>query len=80
MAGWAASISVLGLLLTAIFLLTIIQRVFSGPLNEKWSAMPDLSLGEQLAFAPPIALMFLLGIYPQILLSLVNSTVMQMVK
>lgn len=80
LAGWAASISILGLLLTAIFLLTIIQRVFSGPLNEKWSAMPDLSLAEQLAFAPPIALMFLLGIYPQLLLSLVNSTVVQMVK
>jgi NADH-quinone oxidoreductase subunit M len=80
LAGWAASISVLGLLLTAVFLLTILERVFSGPLNEKWSTMPDLSMAEQMVFVPPIALMFLLGIYPQLLLSLVNSTVLQMVK
>lgn len=80
LAAWAASISILGLLLTAIFLLTILQRVFSGPVNEKWTGIPDLSWTEQLAFAPPIALMFLLGIYPQLLLSLINSTVIQMVK
>jgi NADH-quinone oxidoreductase subunit M len=80
LAGWAASISILGLLLTAIFLLTILERVFSGPINERWSGVPDLSLTEQLAFAPPIALMFLLGIYPQMLLSIINNTVVQMVK
>jgi NADH-quinone oxidoreductase subunit M len=29
-APWAAALSVLGLLVTAIFILTILQRVFSG--------------------------------------------------
>src|SRR5436190_16967905 len=35
--AWAAAISTLGLLATAIFLLTILQKIFSGPVNPKWS-------------------------------------------
>jgi NADH-quinone oxidoreductase subunit M len=77
---WAASVSVLGLLLTAIFILTILQRVFSGPLQERWSRMPDLTLGERLALLPAIALMFVLGVYPQLVLGVINSTAMQMVQ
>jgi NADH-quinone oxidoreductase subunit M len=80
LATWPASVSVLGLLLTAIFILTILQRVFSGPLPEKWSRMPDLTVGERLAMLPAIALMFVLGIYPQLVLGVVNSTVMRMVQ
>ena len=74
------SVSVVGLLLTAIFLLTILQRVFSGPLQEKWSGLPDLTLGERLALLPPIALMFALGLYPQLVLGVINNTVLQMVQ
>jgi NADH-quinone oxidoreductase subunit M len=80
LATWPAAVSVLGLLLTAIFVLTILQRVFSGPLQEKWSRMPDLTLGERLALLPAIALMFVLGLYPQLVLGVINSTAMQMVK
>ena len=34
---WATALSVIGLLVTAVFILGILQRVFSGPLNERWS-------------------------------------------
>jgi NADH-quinone oxidoreductase subunit M len=77
---WATSISVLGLLVTAIFILGILQRVFSGPLNQQWSAFPDLSTRERLALVPAIGLMFVLGLYPQLVLAVINSTVMQMVQ
>jgi NADH-quinone oxidoreductase subunit M len=80
LATWPAAVSVLGLLLTAIFILTILQRVFSGPLQEKWSPMSDLTLGERLALLPAIALMFVLGLYPQLVLGVINSTAMQMVQ
>jgi NADH-quinone oxidoreductase subunit M len=78
--SWATSISVLGLLMTALFILTLIQRVFSGPLNPTWAAFPDLTTGERLALVPPIALMFAIGLYPQLVLGVVNSTVMQLVQ
>lgn len=79
LATCSASLSVIGLLVTAIFILTLLQRVFNGPLNQKWSALPDLTLGERLLVAPAIALMFILGICPQFILGAVNSTVMKMV-
>jgi NADH-quinone oxidoreductase subunit M len=70
---------VLGLLVTAIFVLGILQHVFSGPLNPKWVGFLDLTAGEQLALAPAIGLMFAIGIYPQLILGTVNNTVIQMV-
>jgi NADH-quinone oxidoreductase subunit M len=77
---WATSLTVIGLLMTAIFILTILQRVFAGPLNERWSQFQDLTTGERLALLAPIALMFVLGIYPQLVLGVINSTTMKMVQ
>jgi NADH-quinone oxidoreductase subunit M len=79
LAAVATSVSVLGLLMTAVFLLTVIQKVFSGPVNAKWAAMPDLTLTERLALAPVIALMFVLGLYPQLITGMVHGTVTQWV-
>jgi NADH-quinone oxidoreductase subunit M len=80
LAPWAAALSTLGLLVTAIFLLTLIQHVFCGPLNARWSQMPDLTLSERALVAVPIALMFVLGIWPQLVLGVIDSTVMKMVQ
>jgi len=76
----ATSLSVIGLLVTAIFILTILQRVFNGPLNEKWSKFPDLSLGEIALVTIPVVLMFVLGLYPRLVLDVINPTVLQMVE
>jgi len=79
LATWATALSVIGLLVTAVFILTMVQRVFHGPLNEKWSKLPDLTISERVLVLPALALMLLLGIYPQIVISVINSTVVQMV-
>jgi NADH-quinone oxidoreductase subunit M len=71
----AAGISVLGLLITAAVILTVIQKVFTGPVPERWAEFPDLHGGERLGMAPVIGLMFLLGLLPQIVLDRVNPTV-----
>jgi NADH-quinone oxidoreductase subunit M len=80
LATWTTSLATLGLLLTAIFILGILQRVFYGPLSEQWAGMQDLTIGEQLALVPAIGLMFVLGIYPQLMLVNLNTTVMQFVQ
>jgi NADH-quinone oxidoreductase subunit M len=77
---WAAAASTLGLLVTAIFLLTLLQRVFNGPLNERWKGFPDLSIRERWLVGPPVALMFVLGLYPQLVLGVVDQTVVTMVR
>ena len=80
LAPWAAAISTLGILVTAIFLLTLIQRVFCGPLNERWAKLPDLTTAERLLVLPSIALMFVLGIWPQFILGVVDATVVKLVQ
>ena len=80
LAPWAAAISTIGLLVTAIFLLTLIQRVFCGPLNERWAKMPDLTTAERFLVLPSIALMFVLGIWPQFILGAVDATVVKLVQ
>jgi NADH-quinone oxidoreductase subunit M len=80
LASWAAALSVLGLLVTAVFLLTILQRVFNGPLTERWRGFPDLSSRERWIVLPPTAAMLVLGIYPQLLIQYINPTVINMVE
>ena len=76
----AALLSIPGLLLTAIFMLNVLQRIFSGPLPGKWSGWPDLTLGERLTLAPVTALMLALGFFPQLLTGLANPAVLEMLK
>jgi NADH-quinone oxidoreductase subunit M len=80
LAPWAAALSVLGLLVTAIFILTILQRVFNGPLNVKWAGFPDLGFGEQALLSVPMVLMFALGLNPQLVLGVINNTAVQIVE
>jgi len=74
----AATVSVLGLLVTAVVILTVIQKVFNGPTPEKWAKFPDLHGGERLAMAPVIGLMLLLGLLPQLIIETINPTVMNL--
>ncbi len=80
LAPWAAALSVIGILVTAIFILTVIQRVFAGPLNEKWATFADLTLAERALVAIPLVLMLVLGVLPQLLLQFTNATVMRMLE
>jgi NADH-quinone oxidoreductase subunit M len=41
--------------------------------------MPDLSVSERVILAPAIGLMFILGIYPQLAIGIVNRTVLEFV-
>ena len=74
----AATVSLLGLLVTAVVILTVIQKVFAGPTPERWAAFPDLHGGERLALAPVIGLMFLVGLLPQLIVENVNPTVVNL--
>ncbi len=74
----AATVSVLGLLVTAAVILTVIQKVFWGPLAGHCANFPDLHHGERLALAPVIGLFFLLGFLPQLIVDSVNPTVMNL--
>lgn len=80
LATCSAALSVIGLLVTAIFILTVLQRVFNGPLNEKWSRFPDLTPAEIGLLLIPVALMFVLGVYPRLVLDVINPTAVNLVE
>ncbi len=72
------SVAVFGLLITAIVFLRAMQALFSGPLAESCSNLPDLRRSEKLVIIPITLLMFAIGIAPQFLFNLFNSTVVRL--
>lgn len=75
LAPWAAAVGTLGLLGTALFLLTFWQRVFHGPAAGAGRGFRDLDASEIVSLLPLIVLMFLLGVLPQLLAGLINPLV-----
>ncbi len=72
----AASLATLGLLATAIFFLTFWQRVFHGPrAGAAAGEFRDVSGVELVTLVPLVALMFVLGVWPQLLAGLINPLV-----
>jgi NADH-quinone oxidoreductase subunit M len=74
------AIAVLGLLFTAITFLRAMQLLFSGPLSEDCAAFSDLIRREKFVVVPVTLLMFAVGVAPQFLLNIFNSTVVQMTR
>ena len=68
-------ISLLGVILTAGFMLWAIQRVFYGPLDEKWKNMTDMNDIEMGALVPLMVLTILFGVYPSFILDMINNSV-----
>ena len=68
------ALATLGLLATAVFLLTMLQRVFTGPINEKYQSMPDLTRNEILILTPIMILVIWAGTYPKTWLSFSQIT------
>jgi NADH:ubiquinone oxidoreductase subunit 4 (subunit M) len=63
---------------TAIVFVRAMQSLFSGPLAEDCSAFPDLLGSEKLVIVPVTLLMFALGLVPQFMFNVFNTTVVQM--
>lgn len=72
-------ISTLGILLGAGYMLWTLQRVYLGPLNEKWNTMQDLDKRELAMFIPLAAIVFYLGINPSAMLNIMNTSVNSLV-
>ena len=76
LAPGAAALACLGLLGTALFLLTFWQRVFHGPVAGATTAgFRDLRGAEYAVLVPLVALMFILGLAPGLLTHLINPLV-----
>jgi NADH-quinone oxidoreductase subunit M len=71
---WAI-IAATGVILSAIYMLWMYQRVFFGPITHAENGkLSDLSGRERLVFAPLILLIFWIGVYPQPILDRAQPT------
>lgn len=71
---WAPALATIGLLITAVFILGVIQKVITGPLNKRWRGLPDLNTQEKWVVIPGLLIMLLAGIYPQLLIRFINES------
>ena len=72
----AAIVAISGVLLGAVYMLWMYQRVMFGPLtNPKNQELKDLSTREVLVFVPILVMLFVMGMYPQPFLSRMEPSV-----
>jgi NADH-quinone oxidoreductase subunit M len=75
-----AGIGAIGVILAAIYLLHMYQRVFLGPVtNEEAKSLPDINWREILTLVPLLVLIFWIGLYPRPFFNLMAPTVEQVV-
>jgi NADH-quinone oxidoreductase subunit M len=74
-AWWWAAAAVLGIVLAAIYILLMYQRLMTGPTVPAVAGFSDLNVREVVALAPLLALLVVLGFFPQPLTSIINPAV-----
>jgi NADH-quinone oxidoreductase subunit M len=68
--------AVLGVILGAVYLTWMYQRVIFGPItHEENRSLSDLSLREIVVFTPIVVLVFWMGVYPRPLLSRMEPSI-----
>jgi NADH-quinone oxidoreductase subunit M len=73
----AAVAATIGIILAAIYILWMYQRTMTGPVQPGLETMPDLKARELWAVGPLIALIVVLGVFPQPILKIINPAVHQ---
>ena len=74
------ALALFGLLFTAIVIIRTMQLLFSGPLTDACGSFSDLRVSETAVILPISVLMIAIGIAPQFLFNIFNTTVVQMAR
>jgi NADH-quinone oxidoreductase subunit M len=77
---WLTGAATLGVILAAVYLLVMFERVFLGPIiHAENRSLQDLKLREVLLLLPLLVLIFWIGLYPKPFLALISPSVEQLV-
>jgi NADH-quinone oxidoreductase subunit M len=71
----AAVFATVNIILAAVYILWMYQRVAGGPVRDRVAGMADLRPRELLAVSPLIAAIIFVGVYPQPVLDIINPAV-----
>jgi NADH-quinone oxidoreductase subunit M len=69
-----------GIVLGAAYMLWTYQRIFLGPLNEKYGALAEIGGREIFTLAPLAAIVLLLGFYPHPILGMMETSMNHLVR
>jgi NADH-quinone oxidoreductase subunit M len=71
-----AAVAAFGVILAAVYMLSVVQKVFFGPLkNPKNAHLPDLNVREGIALVPLVIMIFVIGLFPSVFLSRSSQSV-----
>lgn len=72
----ATALSTIGLFFTGAYILKALKQVLHGPLNERWAGvLKDINSRELVVIIPLMMVMLVLGIFPSVLLNMINQAV-----
>ena len=75
-ATWAAAGAALGVIFSAVYMLTLYRRTVFGVItNEKLEGISDLTRTEMIVFAPLVVATIVLGVYPQPIFDMAHMSV-----
>lgn len=77
--GWPTAIAVFGIVLTAGYILWMIQRVLFGPALPRYADLGDATLVEAVPVVALIIAIVVVGVYPAILTDVFNTEIASMV-
>ena len=77
---WIVVLSILGVILTAGYILRMIQKMFLGQFNSKWEGLSEINGREIFTLVPLALLTIAIGIYPNLLNVFIRDTVDNLVK
>lgn len=72
---WWAVVGVVGVILSAVYLLWAYQRAFHRKAESSESSIKDMTLKEKLYIAPLILVIFFVGIFPSTMLNKISPSV-----
>jgi len=66
-------VAIIALVFSALFMLRVVQQTFYGPHNEKYAALPDVTLGLGMPRIILAAILVLFGLYPSLMLDMIEA-------
>lgn len=68
-----AVISIFAVVITAIYILRVVQQVFFGPRNAKWDHLKDAKGVEMVPIVLLSAVLFIFGIFPNLIMNMIGT-------
>ena len=73
--GWYTAFALIGIILSAVYTLKMIRKIFYGDTNTTTETVEDISWNVRIALGLIVCIIFILGVYPQPIIDLTKTAV-----